>query len=233
MLKREFRPVMREVSMDVRGIPRINTRPGSTSPPTVDTAGHRHPTLTVAIHWITAVAIVVAVAAMFVRDAVEDRLWRQILLETHRQLGLLVLLAAAARITLRLRKGLTDHAPDMATLLRWTAKAAHFVMYGVLIALPLLGWAVTSAHGVSLKFLVERPTPQNRVSRLRAGRHIDRLPRVAGVGTPGPGRSPCQCRRLASFCTQRYSPASDVAEEGAQRTPNPVNRPPGCRAPKT
>lgn len=160
MLKREFRPVMREVSMDVRGIPRINTRPGSTSPPTVDTAGHRHPTLTVAIHWITAVAIVVAVAVMFVRDAVEDRLWRQILLETHRQLGLLVLLAAAARITLRLRKGLTDHAPDMATLLRWTAKAAHFVMYGVLIALPLLGWAVTSAHGVSLKFLWSVPLPK-------------------------------------------------------------------------
>jgi cytochrome b561 len=106
------------------------------------------------------VAIVVAVAAMFVRDAVEDRVWRQILLETHRQLGLLVIIGAGVRIAIRLRKGLTDHAPDMAALLRWTAKAAHLLIYGVLIALLLLGWAVTSAHGVSLLFLGSVPLPK-------------------------------------------------------------------------
>lgn len=160
MLKREYRPVMREVSMDVRETPRANTRPGLASPATSASAGPRHPAATVAIHWITVAAIVVAVAVMFVRDAVEDRLWRQILLETHRQLGLLVLIAAGARIAIRLRKGLSDLAPDMAALLRWAAKVAHFVMYGVLIALPLLGWALTSAHGISLKFLGSIPLPK-------------------------------------------------------------------------
>ena len=146
--------------MDILATSRVNTRLRPASPATSDTASPRHPAATVAIHWITVAAIIVAVAVMFVRDAVEDRLWRQVLLETHRQLGLLVLIAAGARIAIRLRKGLTDPAPDMAAFLRWTAKAAHFVMYGVLIALPLLGWAVTSAHGVSLKFLWSVPLPK-------------------------------------------------------------------------
>ena len=160
MLRKEFQPVMRDVSMDVRGIPQASTRPELRSSATSANARSGHPTLTVAIHWVTVVAIVVAVAAMFVRDAVEDRGWRQLLLETHRQLGLLVLIVAGVRIAIRLRKGLADHAPDMMALLRWAAKAAHVLMYGVLIALPLLGWAVTSAHGVSLTFLGSVPLPK-------------------------------------------------------------------------
>src|SRR5579863_7459068 len=94
MLRKEFRPVMRDVSMDIREMPQANTRPVLRSAATSANARSGHPTLTVAFHWVTVLAIVVAVAAMFVRDAVEDRVWRQLLLETHRQLGLLVLIAA-------------------------------------------------------------------------------------------------------------------------------------------
>jgi cytochrome b561 len=160
MLKGKFQPVMRDVSMDIRGFPQASMRPGFGAAANSDRVRPGHPTLTVAIHWVTVVAIVVAVVAMFARDAVEDRAWRQILLETHRQLGLLVLIAAGVRIAIRLSKGLTDHAPGMTAVLRWAAKAAHVLMYGVLIALPLLGWAVTSAHGVSLTFLGSVPLPK-------------------------------------------------------------------------
>ena len=160
MLKRDFRPVNREISVEIRSFPQANTKPGFTPPATSVTARSRHPPLTIAIHWMTVVAIVVAVAAMFLRDAIEDREWRQVLLEVHRQLGLLVLLSAGARVALRALKGLADHAPDMAAFLRWAAKAAHVLMYGVLVALPLLGWAVTSAHGVTLTFLGVVPLPK-------------------------------------------------------------------------
>jgi cytochrome b561 len=120
----------------------------------------RHPAATIAIHWVTAIAIVIAVAVMFVHDAMEARPWRQFLLEMHRQLGLLVLVGAAVRILIRLTHGLADHAPDMAPLLRWAAQVAHLLMYGVLIALPLLGWAVTNAHGINLTFLGSVPLPK-------------------------------------------------------------------------
>jgi cytochrome b561 len=160
MLKRELRPVMREISVEVHRIPQLDTSPDFGPSALAARAASGHPAPTVAIQWLTVVAIVVAVAVMFVRDAVEDRAWRQILLETHRQLGLLVLIGVGARVAIRLRVGLTDHASDMAAFLRWAAKAAHVLMYGVLIALPLLGWAVTSAHGVSLTFLGSVPLPK-------------------------------------------------------------------------
>lgn len=63
------------------------------------------------------------------------------------------------RRELRLRRGLADHATDIAPLLRWAAKVAHILLYGVLIALPLLGWAVTSAHGIKLTLLGSVPLP--------------------------------------------------------------------------
>ena len=160
MLKEEFRPVDREIAFDVRQLPQANTKPGFASSAASDRAGSGHPALTIAIHWVTVVAIVVAVAVMFVRDAIEDRALRQVLLEMHRQLGLLVLIGVGVRIALRLHKGLADHASDMASFLRWAAKAAHWLMYGVLVALPLLGWAVTNAHGVALTFLGSVPLPK-------------------------------------------------------------------------
>lgn len=160
MLKGEFPLATRELSLNIPTLHAADTSqvfvPSATSTRTVS----GHPTLTKAIHWATVAAIVIAVAVMFVRDATEDRELRQFLLSMHRQLGLLVLLAAGVRIAIRLRRGLADHAPGMAVFMRWAAKAAHVLMYGVLIALPLLGWALTSAHGISLTFLGSVPLPK-------------------------------------------------------------------------
>ena len=117
--------------------------------------------MTRVLHWGTAVAIVIAVAAMFVRDAIEDRLLRQLLLEIHRQLGMLVLITAALRLAARLRIGLADHAPGMAgAALRRAAGVAHGLLFGLLIALPLLGWALSSAHGITVALRGAVPLPK-------------------------------------------------------------------------
>jgi cytochrome b561 len=160
MLRRELRLVNREISLEVGGPHQADAPqpPGSAVADSRTTAGH--PALTLAIHWATVIAIVVAVAVMFVHDAIEDRGWRQFLMGVHRQLGLLVLVGAGIRIAIRLRRGLADHAPGMARVLRWAAQAAHLLLYGTLIALPLLGWAVTSAHGIKLTLLGSVPLPK-------------------------------------------------------------------------
>ena len=122
-------------------------------------APERHPALVIALHWGTAVALVVAVGAMFVRDAIEDNGYRTLLLQLHRQLGLLVLLVAVWRLVTRFRHGLADHAPDMAWLLRWAARAAHVGLYALLLALPVLGWALTNAHETPLRLFGVIPLP--------------------------------------------------------------------------
>jgi cytochrome b561 len=119
----------------------------------------RHPALVLAMHWGSVLAIVVSVAAMFVRDAIEDAAARQWLLQIHRQLGLLVLGVALVRIAYRLLKGLADHARETRIALRLAAHGAHLALYAALIALPLVGWALSSAHGISLRALGIVPLP--------------------------------------------------------------------------
>jgi cytochrome b561 len=113
----------------------------------------KHPVLIVALHWGSVLAILVAVGVMFARDAIEDTTGRQILLHVHRQLGLAVLVVVGVRILVRLTKNLADHAPGMSTIMRLAARGAHVLLYTLLAALPVVGWALTSAHDISLSFL--------------------------------------------------------------------------------
>jgi superoxide oxidase len=136
------------------------TQPGVTCPAAVtDTLPARHPTPTILIHWGTVAAIIVGAAAVWLRNATEDDASRLLLLEIHRQSGMLVLLGAGIRIAIRRWLGLTNYAPGMPAPLRLAASLTHLVLYGLLIALPMLGWAATSAHHVTLSLFGLFPLP--------------------------------------------------------------------------
>jgi len=125
----------------------------------VRSVGERHPTLTRALHWATAILILISVTAILFRETTEEKLVRRVLLELHRQLGLLVLVALAVRIGLRLGGAFASHTRDLGARLRLVATVAHWLMYGVLGAVTLLGWALSSAHGIHLAFLAVLPLP--------------------------------------------------------------------------
>ncbi|AZO81113.1 hypothetical protein BLM15_00195 [Bosea sp. Tri-49] len=97
------------------------------------------------LHWITAAAALVMVPlglAMTYRgntldiwDGVTDALY-----SSHKLLGFLVLWLSAGRLIYRLMHG----APPDEPTLEWWQKAAshlvHWVLYGLLLIVPLLGW---------------------------------------------------------------------------------------------
>jgi cytochrome b561 len=113
----------------------------------------RHPALIVFLHWGSLIAILLAVGVMFLRDAIDDSAMRQVLLQVHRQLGLLLLIVVAARVLVRVSRKFADHSQGMGALLRLAARGAHVLLYGLLIALPVVGWALTSAHDIPLSLL--------------------------------------------------------------------------------
>jgi cytochrome b561 len=113
----------------------------------------KHPALIVGMHWGSVIAILVSVGVMFARDAIEDTSMRQFLLQAHRQLGLVVLAVAWFRIMVRLTMKLADHSRGMSAFMRLAAQGAHVLLYGLLIAIPVVGWALTSAHDIPLFFL--------------------------------------------------------------------------------
>jgi len=120
----------------------------------------KHPALIVSMHWGSLIAIVVSVGVMFARDAIEDTSMRQFLLQAHRQLGLVVLAVVWIRIMVRLTMKLADHSHGMGAFMRLAAQAAHVLLYGLLIAIPVVGWALTSAHDIPLFFLGVIHLPQ-------------------------------------------------------------------------
>lgn len=116
-------------------------------------APQKHHPLIIALHWGTVLAMVISVAAVLLREVIEDSSWRRLLLESHRQLGLIVFFCVALRIGIRLRFGMADHMGDAPQIMRLAAGCAHWGLYGLMIGLPLLGWASTNAHNLPVGLL--------------------------------------------------------------------------------
>jgi superoxide oxidase len=106
------------------------------------------------------IAIVIAVVAVYLRDALEDKAARAMLLELHRQLGMVVLLSVPLRQVARYLAGHRDFSASVPAIFQWGARLSHGVLYAFLLAIPLVGWALTSAHATDLRLfeLVSLPS---------------------------------------------------------------------------
>ena len=96
------------------------------------------------LHWISAAAVITAVVLGFAMNSVDAGATQNRLYDLHRSFGALILLLTGGRLLWRLY----SPPPPMPDLPAWQAKAATFVhrlLYVLLMALPLLGWAGTSA----------------------------------------------------------------------------------------
>ncbi len=77
----------------------------------------------------------------------------------HKSIGLLVLGLMVARIAAKLLWRDPEHRPPLPAFNRVASHAAHGMLYVLLIAAPLLGWAAVSAYPAPLPFfgLFEAP----------------------------------------------------------------------------
>jgi cytochrome b561 len=66
-------------------------------------------------------------------------------LALHKSIGITVLLLTLVRIAWRLANRPPPLPAHMARWERWAAKGTHLVFYGLMLALPLSGWAMVSA----------------------------------------------------------------------------------------
>jgi cytochrome b561 len=107
----------------------------------------RHPTLVILFHWLTVAVIVAGVAFVLTREEIGARDLKRLLLEQHRSLGLLVLVLVGLRLLTRVwhRRQLVTH--DLPWVLTLVSGAGHWGLYLLMVSTPLLGWALTSAHG--------------------------------------------------------------------------------------
>ena len=127
------------------------------SPPSPEANVARKSGLTLAAHWLSALAVGLAFSLVWLREALDDDAIGERLLAWHRQLGLLVLLLLALRLVARWRQARQDLA--LPALLHWASQATQWLFYLLLLAMPLLGWAMSNAQGHALQLFNLAPLP--------------------------------------------------------------------------
>lgn len=97
------------------------------------------------LHWTMAAMIV---AMLFVGvgmvASVSQRPW---LIDLHRPLGIAVLVLAVLRLANRLRRSPPALPADLPRWQVLAAHASHGLLYALMLAMPLIGWAMVSAGG--------------------------------------------------------------------------------------
>jgi cytochrome b561 len=102
------------------------------------------------LHWTLAAFII---AMLFVGIAMVATLSHahDTLVALHRPLGIAILLLVVVRIGVRLRHGSPALPNTMPRAQRAIAAASHIILYGLMVAMPLIGWGMLSAGGYPVK----------------------------------------------------------------------------------
>lgn len=117
-----------------------------------ETVAPLKPRKLVILHWLTVLCLCVAATLILTRDEVDGRVLRQWLLEGHRHFGLFVLILFFVRVALRIRLGKLPSHAIASKLVRAAAGLTHIALYALLLALPLLGWALSNAQDKPVHF---------------------------------------------------------------------------------
>lgn len=98
------------------------------------------------LHWIMAVMIVamIFIGIGMVASVSERHLW---LVRLHKPLGIALLVLAVVRLTARLLQRPPALPQDLSSLQRLAAHMSHWLLYALMFAMPLVGWAMLSAGG--------------------------------------------------------------------------------------
>ncbi|SJZ85861.1 cytochrome b561 [Enhydrobacter aerosaccus] len=103
------------------------------------------------LHWTMAILIL---AMLFIGVAMVSSLSDyHRLVSIHKPLGILILILVAARLANRLINPAPPLPAGMPPLLRFAAHASHWLLYGLMFALPLVGWGMLSAAGYPIALI--------------------------------------------------------------------------------
>lgn len=98
------------------------------------------------IHWLKAV-LIIAMLFIGVSMVGDLSLRHPLLIDLHKATGLALLVLVIVRLCLRLTLPHPPLPTDLPALQRFAAGASHWLLYGLMVAMPLLGWAMLSAGG--------------------------------------------------------------------------------------
>jgi len=119
---------------------------------------HRYTGTAIVLHWLLAVALVGSFSVGLYMHDLPFSPARLKLFNYHKWAGITILVLSAVRLAWRL----THQPPPDLPMPAWqrrAAHAAHWALYGLFFAVPLVGWAYSSAAGFPVVWFGVVPLP--------------------------------------------------------------------------
>lgn len=107
---------------------------------------NRYSTVSLVLHWLIAALVVTQIGLIAAHEATEGPISREFV-NLHKSVGLSILVLTLVRLGWRVAN---PAIPLPAAMPRWQkllARTNHVLFYVLLIAMPLVGWAASSAAG--------------------------------------------------------------------------------------
>lgn len=115
----------------------------------------RYGAVAILLHWLMAVLLIVLTALGLYMVRLPDVGFdtRKIaLILYHKELGILAIIAALLRLSWRVGNALPRLVDNLSDWQKVTARLVHLCFYGLMLALPVTGWLLSSAAGFSVSF---------------------------------------------------------------------------------
>lgn len=111
----------------------------------------RYGSVAMTLHWLIAIAIIgMLVVGKYMHGLPNSDPNKFMLYQLHKSTGITILALTVVRLVWRFTGPVPPLPATMATWERWAAHVSHFLLYALMLLIPLSGWAVasTSSSGV-------------------------------------------------------------------------------------
>ncbi|HEY5048170.1 MAG TPA: cytochrome b [Rhizomicrobium sp.] len=106
----------------------------------------RYGSVAMTFHWLIAFAVILNIClGLYMSDLPRGDPNLSFILQTHKSIGLTVLVLSLGRLGWRLANPIPPLPATMNPLLRRVARGTHYLLYFLIIFIPLSGWALVSA----------------------------------------------------------------------------------------
>lgn len=111
----------------------------------------RYGAVAVTLHWLTAAAIIgMLVLGKYMTDLADIDQSKFPLYQLHKSIGITILVLSVGRLLWRLANVVPPLPAGIPAWQRWGAHGSHILLYVLIIAIPLSGWAQVSSNPIGI-----------------------------------------------------------------------------------
>lgn len=106
----------------------------------------RYGSVAIAFHWVIAALVIANIClGLYMADLPRSDPSKFIIVQTHKSIGLTVLVLSVLRLGWRLVNPVPPLPAEMNRALAFLARAIHYIFYFLIVFIPLTGWIMASA----------------------------------------------------------------------------------------